>query len=82
MLGMCMGAVGYKVDGRRGNRHGFYTCISSWQKGMHVEFGNRDAWLQVGGVRGPQHCSDLSHTEALDFLHWCQGNVGKFNLEP
>lgn len=86
MLGMCIGAVGYKVDGKGMEEegtdmastlafpHGRKECTESLDTEMHG--------CRSEGLRVPQHCSDLPHTEALDFLYWCQGNVGKFNLEP
>lgn len=52
MLGVCIGAVGYKGDGK-GMEGGTVMSsrlafISSRQKGMHKGFGYRDARLQVG----------------------------------
>lgn len=86
VLGVCMGAVGYKVDGKGIEEegtdmastlafpHGTKECTESLDTETHG--------CRSGGMRVPQPCSDLSHTEALNFLYWCQGNVGKFNLEP
>lgn len=54
--------------------HGRKECTKGLDTEMHG--------CRSEGVGVPQHCSHLSHTEALDFLYWLQGNVDKFNLEP
>lgn len=78
--------MGYQVDGKgveeegtdRASTLAFPHGRNECMEGLDTEMRG----CRLEGVRVPQLCSDLSHTEALDFHYWYQGNVGKFNLEP
>lgn len=73
VLGMCTEAVGYNVGGKGMEKEGTDAASTLAFPNGRKEC-TEDTEMhgyRLEGVRVPQHCSNLSHTEALDFLHWC-----------